>query len=983
MTSAYDPSAHIQPLVVGPRDDSVLDQREITVQSYHSTVPFDRKRLESGFERAWLSPTIRFGLFARLPLREEVAATVVLGLQDELSIRTYDYDKRRPIWFSWQNVIVDTVSVHYFSDEHGLLQFTATGGGRRITPERLHDFNARFLGIPKASVTKRQFDLAKLRSLCFGRFIDRLYMLRFADPSGEDYRSIDHALFQSRKYIDPQAKRFQEIQNDSEAIIESFDSDVEVMTPALASVLQVRFFLKGLSGSLRLRIPKVQYKKEPRTPDEHARRFYELVDAAVSTILDTDYYTQESQVLDELSVDLGMFVDIVDLAPFQKAMANPESRAEFLCTADFCDSWEHWQPHLRAIDDLVQSDEIAAHCSDTIRDLANGAAQRLPSLLKVCREDAKLTRIGEIVASACCDALQRVPVEHRTLVEQELVAWALGQPDDVWRVDIAAGTIHVRKLAIRLEDLSLDTIVLVLDRLLAALHAALITTDGSLKPRLDQLQWCVEAIGALPPNHYRLTAPLRLIAERRVPRRPNESTRVLRAPVSSFADLDDALLDQFSLPAWPFLRANKSDAGLVISNHGLGAAQILSVGPAGTLFDGSESDDVLDLASGDEITRTLPARSGHITVRFVKFGAEQEVTLAVDNQPSVGHLRSTAPSPTVPISRKRLDAQRRYRELIDPTGRVIGSSPGMLEAFEQIHHANMIEGLAHVLILGERGVGKTHIAKLIHRASHRANGPFHSVNAGGAGGDLNIQRGEWIGFGKGHGVAGVDSKGRPGHLHHAQKGTLFVDEFATMSPELQVIFLSVLEQREVQRVGGDSFTPDVRCVFATNADIDAAVAAGTLRRDLVDRLAITIRIPPLRERRGDILLLARHYTAATRVDERCLIALLRHEWPGNIRELQKTISLGIARSESEGGNRLLLQHCNLPASLVEEAQSLEEDACSRELWQLADSIAKAEGFLPGEGLQKRAAEIMGVKEPQASKMYKEFGLNIDATLQSA
>ena len=197
MTSKYSPSAHIQPLAVGPRDDSVLDQREITVQSYRSTVPFDRERLESGFKRAWLSPRTRFGLFARLPLREEAAATVVLGLQDELSVRAYDYDRRRPLWFSWQDVIVDTVGVHYFSDYHGLLQFTATGGGRRINDELLDVFNARFLGIPKASVTKHQFDLAKLRALCFDRFVDRLYMLRFTDPSGEDYRSIDHALFQS------------------------------------------------------------------------------------------------------------------------------------------------------------------------------------------------------------------------------------------------------------------------------------------------------------------------------------------------------------------------------------------------------------------------------------------------------------------------------------------------------------------------------------------------------------------------------------------------------------------------------------------------------------------------------------------------------------------------------------------------------------------------------------------------------------------
>ena len=122
-----------------------------------------------------------------------------------LTIRAYDYDERRPLWFTWQNAIVDTVNIHYFQDEHGLLRFMTTGGGRRITDDRLHEFNSTFLGIPKDAVSKRQFDLDKLRHLCFSRFADRLYMVRFSDPSGKEYRSIDHALFQSRKYIDPNA----------------------------------------------------------------------------------------------------------------------------------------------------------------------------------------------------------------------------------------------------------------------------------------------------------------------------------------------------------------------------------------------------------------------------------------------------------------------------------------------------------------------------------------------------------------------------------------------------------------------------------------------------------------------------------------------------------------------------------------------------------------------------------------------------------
>ncbi len=982
MPSTYDPSAHIQPLAVGPRDESVLDQREVTVQSYRSTVPFDRERIERGLGQAWLSPTIRFGVFATLQIGNADSATVVLGLQNDLSVRTYDYDARRPLWYSWQNVIVDTVNVQYSRDDRGMLKFTATGGGRRITDEILYEFNATNLGIPKDSVTKEQFDLEKLRTLCFSRFSDRLYKLRFAGPSGVQYRSIDHASFQSRQYLDPAAERLSEILTDPKVTIESFDSDVEVSAASISGSLLIRFFLRGLSGSLRLRFPRIHYKKEPTTAEDQARAFYQLVDTTVRTILDADYYTHVPRSLDDLALADEMFIDMVDLAPYREVMAAPEVRTEFLHTADFSDDWKHWNPHLRALDELAKAEDIAREAASIVRDIAISAPQRLPALLGACRSDAKSARICEIASTACCDALQRIPAEYRALVEAELVAWALEQPAEAWEVEIPAECIRVRKLRMRLDDLSLDAIIAVLAKLLPALHARLIAATGDLRPLLEQLQWCVAAIAELPPMHHRLPASLRLIAAKRIPLRPQQSDRVLREPVSTFAELDDALLEQFGLPVWPSLQVGQSESGVVVRNRGLGAAPSLSTSAAGSLFDGGEGD-AQDLAPGEELVAERPAGRNGVALRFVKYGAERNVILTIDARRARTPSQRIEPRPTTPISRKRREAQREYRTRIDPDRRVIGTSPGILEVFEQIHHANKIDGLAHVLILGEPGVGKTHIAELIHRSSDRSGRVFRVVNAGGSGGDLNIQRGEWIGFGKGHGVTGVDPKGRLGHLQHAHGGTLFVDEFATMSAELQVIFLSVLDRREVQRVGGDSFTPDVRCIFATNADIDAAVAEGRLRRDLADRLAITIRIPPLRERRGDILLLARHYAAAKRVDERCLVAFLRHDWPGNIRELRKTLSLGIARAESEGGSRLLLQHCNLSDSAIEEAEALKVDACSRELWQLADTIAREEGFEPGEGLQKRAAEIMGVKEPQASKMYKELGLSIDATPQLA
>lgn len=326
------------------------------------------------------------------------------------------------------------------------------------------------------------------------------------------------------------------------------------------------------------------------------------------------------------------------------------------------------------------------------------------------------------------------------------------------------------------------------------------------------------------------------------------------------------------------------------------------------------------------------------------------------------------------ISRERLATQRAYQKAIDPNGLVVGSSPAMLEVFEHIHDANMVDGPAAVLILGERGTGKTHIAKLLHDSSSRASCDFVERNAGGGGGDLNIQRGEWIGYGKGHAIQGIDRSGRAGHLMNADRGTLFVDELAELSSSLQVIFLSVLEGRAIEKVGGESFVPDVRCIFATNADVEAILANGTLRRDLYDRIAVRIRIPPLRDRRGDILLLAKHFAGEHRVADQCLVALLRHDWPGNVRGLQKAMQTAIARKRSADAPAVELAHVELPAAVRSTAEALGEDACRRELWTLADEIARGEGFAHGGGLQKRAGEIMGVGEAHASKMYKAFGL---------
>lgn len=194
------------------------------------------------------------------------------------------------------------------------------------------------------------------------------------------------------------------------------------------------------------------------------------------------------------------------------------------------------------------------------------------------------------------------------------------------------------------------------------------------------------------------------------------------------------------------------------------------------------------------------------------------------------------------------------------------------------------------------------------------------------------------------------------------------------SHDLQVNFLSVLEKKSVQKVGGESFSPDVRCIFATNADIDKLIEDGSLRRDLLDRIPVRFRIPPLRERRSDILLLGRHFAGDHEIAPRCLIALLRYDWPGNVRELRSKVAAAMARMKSAGKSILDLSHFELPEDAVSVADGLEEESCRRELWVLADDIARNEGFEHGAGLQRRAGAIMGVSPSQATKMYQAYGL---------
>ena len=223
----------------------------------------------------------------------------------------------------------------------------------------------------------------------------------------------------------------------------------------------------------------------------------------------------------------------------------------------------------------------------------------------------------------------------------------------------------------------------------------------------------------------------------------------------------------------------------------------------------------------------------------------------------------------------------------------IASSPSMKKVCETIQKVGPTP--ATVLINGESGTGKEVIARTIHRASTRADGPWVAVNCAAL--PENLLESEMFGHVKGAFTGAIADK--EGLFEAANGGTLFLDEISSMPLVLQGKLLRVLQEREIRRVGGTKAIPvDVRVIAASNADLEKAVSNGQFRSDLYYRFAvITIDIPPLRDRPEDILPLALHFIRTETDDDEPAPAitpeaarvLTSYEWPGNVRELENAI----------------------------------------------------------------------------------------------
>jgi len=319
--------------------------------------------------------------------------------------------------------------------------------------------------------------------------------------------------------------------------------------------------------------------------------------------------------------------------------------------------------------------------------------------------------------------------------------------------------------------------------------------------------------------------------------------------------------------------------------------------------------------------------------------------------------------------RLRRELAERYRP-----ANIIGKSREMAPVYEMIEQVAGSD--ATVLIRGESGTGKELIAQAVHYGSERAEGPFVRVNCAAL--PEGLIESELFGHEKGAFSGAVQQ--RPGRFERAEGGTIFLDEIGDLTPSVQVRLLRVLQEREFERVGGTKvLTADVRVVTATNRPLEKDMEEGRFRADLFYRLDVfPIHVPPLRERRTDIILLAdhfiekyskRHKRKIVRLSTPAIDLLMAYHWPGNVRELENAIERAVLLADGEVIHARLLPP-SLQMARPEEARSgpLEAQIEALEKELIIDALKVSRGN------RAAAARLLGITERVIGLRVQKYGL---------
>jgi transcriptional regulator with PAS, ATPase and Fis domain len=357
------------------------------------------------------------------------------------------------------------------------------------------------------------------------------------------------------------------------------------------------------------------------------------------------------------------------------------------------------------------------------------------------------------------------------------------------------------------------------------------------------------------------------------------------------------------------------------------------------------------------------------TAKLEFVGAVMDITTMKNAFEEIRALRDQLYKENLAL-REEIDITRMFEE-------IVGSSPALQAVLSRV--AKVAPTDSTVLITGETGTGKELIARAIHKRSQRSSRAFVSVNCAAIPRDLIAS--ELFGHEKGA-FTGATQR-RLGRFESAEGGTIFLDEVGELPPEMQIALLRVLQEREFQRVGGNtSFKTNVRVVAATNRDFQSAIAEGNFREDLFYRLNVfPIEVPPLRDRKEDIPLLVEYFVdrygskagkKITAITKKSMELLQSYAWPGNIRELQNVIERSVIISDSENlsideswlaGRKPVADIANPP---------LTEKLVMQEREMIEAALAETQGRVSGP---RGAAARLGI--PQSTLDSKIKALKID------
>ncbi|RFM31247.1 sigma-54-dependent transcriptional regulator [Chitinophaga silvisoli] len=377
--------------------------------------------------------------------------------------------------------------------------------------------------------------------------------------------------------------------------------------------------------------------------------------------------------------------------------------------------------------------------------------------------------------------------------------------------------------------------------------------------------------------------------------------------------------------------------------------------------------------TGIDLARELLTQ--HIPFLFISANTNQEILEAAKTTNPYGFLvkpfreKDLLVMLDIAFFRHEMETKQQQQAVLQDTGMVGRSAAfaNVLDHISKVAHSN-----TSVLITGESGTGKERVAAAIHRASARSHQPMVTVNCAAL--PLSLVESELFGYERGA-FTGANQQ-RIGKFEQANGGTVFLDEIGELPLEAQVKLLRVLQQREVERLGGQAIIPiDVRIITATNRNLEKEVAEGRFRLDLYYRLNVfPIEVPPLRERKDDIEPLAYYFLekfgkTVNRISPAVLRQMKEYPWPGNIRELEHLIERQVLLAEGQEITSIDLraQPDITPVASSEAIKTMEE----MEKEHIIRALKASQGKVSGAG---GAAAALGIAAQTLFAKMKKFGI---------